>query len=58
MREREWRSTNLYKLNYDDVSMVVVPNNGEYFERLCEDAAGLSIPRSIPIVAWEDLVEH
>ena len=56
--EREWRSTNPFPFNYDDVAMVVVPKANGYFSRLCNDASALGIPRAIPIVAWEDLVEH
>ena len=56
--EREWRSTNPFRFTYDDVAMIVAPKAGDYFTRLCDEAVGMGIPRSIPIVAWEDLVEH
>ena len=56
--EREWRSTSPFHFEFSDVSMIVVPRDGGYFERLVGDAESLGLPRSVPIVAWEDLVEH
>ena len=56
--EREWRSISPFKFEFDDVVMVVVPRDGGLFERFVAEAESLAIPRAIPIVAWEDLVEH
>jgi hypothetical protein len=56
--EREWRAINPFKFSYNDVSMIVAPREGGYFERFAAEAELLSIPRTVPIVAWEDLVEH
>jgi hypothetical protein len=56
--EREWRSTLPFRFGYDDVAMIVVPKKGQYFQRLCEESATIGLPKSIPIVPWEDLVEH
>lgn len=59
--EREWRSVKDFKFTFDDVAMIVAPKNfnGEnYFHALVENAKNLKIPRTIPIVPWEDLVEN
>ena len=60
--EREWRSVESYRFDFDEIAMVVVPKNvgkRKYFQRLiARDAASIKLPRSIPIVPWEDLVEH
>ena len=34
------------------------PPAGGHFERFAAEAETIGIPRTIPIVAWEDLVEH
>jgi hypothetical protein len=56
--EREWRSTVPFTFSHDQVAMVVVPRKGGFFDRLIADADGLGLPRSVPIVPWEDLLEH
>jgi hypothetical protein len=59
--EREWRSTVPFKFGYEDISMIVVPRNAngdEQYANFVAEAQLLGIPRSVPIVAWEDLVEH
>jgi hypothetical protein len=56
--EREWRSIKPFRFDFDDVAMVVVPKDGSYFKRLCGEAEGIGIPKTVSIVAWEDLVEH
>jgi hypothetical protein len=56
--EREWRSIQPFKFEFLDVPMIVVPREGGYFGRLIADAESLGLPRSLSIVAWEDLVEH
>ncbi len=38
--------------------MVVVPKDGGYFKRLINDAESIGLPKTVSIVAWEDLVEH
>jgi hypothetical protein len=58
--EREWRSIETYKFKYSDIAFIVLPRsyflkcNSEYinyFTRI------LNIPRSIPIIPWEDFIE-
>jgi hypothetical protein len=59
--EREWRSTNSFKFSIEDIAMVVLPRKiGQdyYFQRFIEKSPiGRNLPRGLPIVAWEDLVE-
>jgi hypothetical protein len=58
--EREWRSLKGYSFTFDDVAMIVLPKRvGHYFSDFVGRVANkLDLPRSIPIVPWEDLVEH
>lgn len=60
--EREWRSTKPFKFVHDDLSMVAVPRHGtdgtDYFARLTDEAESLGLPKTVPIVPWEDLVEN
>lgn len=59
--EREWRSVKDFKFTFDDVAMIVAPKNfnGEdYFHALVGNVKNLKIPRRIPIVPWEDLIEN
>jgi hypothetical protein len=56
--EREWRSIEPFNFAYDDVSMIVLPREGGHFERFVAEVETIGIPRTVPIVAWEDLVEH
>jgi hypothetical protein len=59
--EREWRTTEAFKFDIDDVGMIVLPkkiDNVEFFRDFVEKVAPrLRIPRRIPIMPWEDLVE-
>lgn len=60
--EREWRSTKQYNFDIDDVAMIVLPKavgGTKYFKNFVEKSAPkLKLPRRIPIVPWDDLVEH
>jgi len=59
--EREWRSVQDFKFTFDDVAMIVAPKHlgsENYFQALIESIKELNIPRKIPIVPWEDLVEN
>jgi Putative abortive phage resistance protein AbiGi, antitoxin len=56
--EREWRSISPFKYEYADVSMVVLPRAGGYFERFVAESESIGVPKTVSIVAWEDLVEH
>jgi len=61
--EREWRSLRPFKFRYEDVAMVVLPKaigDRKYFDRLLRSRVFTShqIPRSLPLVPWDDLVEH
>lgn len=60
--EREWRSTKAYKFKLDDVAMIVVPRvvgHTHYFDNFIKRfVSHAKIPRTIPILPWDDLVEH
>jgi hypothetical protein len=60
--EREWRALKAFAFSHDDIAMVVIPRETErlsYFERFVSDVVPtLELSRFIPIVPWEDLVEH
>lgn len=60
--EREWRSTNPYKFNIDNVAMIVLPrqvSKTRYFQDFVDVIVPkFGLPRRIPVVPWEDLVEH
>lgn len=60
--EREWRSSTEFSFELTDVAMVVLPRRGDspsYFQRfISECQPRLGLPLSVPVVPWEDLVEH
>lgn len=60
--EREWRATKQYNFEINDVAMIVLPKSlggTKYFKNFVERVApNLKLPRRIPIVPWDDLVEH
>jgi hypothetical protein len=57
--EREWRSIKSFNFKESDIAMIVVPKKHNYLKKLCEFAEeNLELPREIPIVGWEDLIEH
>jgi Putative abortive phage resistance protein AbiGi, antitoxin len=59
--EREWRAIESFHFDYDDIPMIVIPrtlDGGNYYKRFLEQVPILRLPRSVPIVAWEDLIEH
>lgn len=57
--EREWRSTQEFVFDLDDVAMIVLPRLGDpsFFNTFLKEKRP-RLPRSIPIVPWEDLIEH
>lgn len=60
--EREWRALNSFSFDYDDIAMIVIPRKigkTEYFnDFIRKSVRALRLPRQIPIIPWEDLVEH
>jgi hypothetical protein len=60
--EREWRSTEPFPFSAGDVAMIVLPKGNareSYFEDfVSKKTRTLGVPRSIPVVPWEDLIEH
>ncbi len=59
--EREWRATKTFAFERDDIAMIVLPGKvgaEKYFASfVATEVKRLHLPRSIPIVPWEDLVE-
>jgi hypothetical protein len=58
--EREWRSIETFRFNYSDIAFIVLPKS--YFLKCKNEyinyfAKILHIPRSIPIIQWENIVE-
>lgn len=60
--EREWRSTKPYDFQPEDIAMIVLPRkmgHRSYFDEFVErDVNKTVLLRYVPIVPWEDLVEH
>ena len=59
--EREWRNDVNFNFSYEDISMIILPKNDEinYFHKFIDnEVPRLKIPRQIPIISWEDLIEH
>lgn len=60
--EREWRSLESFTFTHEDIAMIVLPRKvgiNAYFQPFCEKASYvLRLPSTIPVVPWEDLVEH
>jgi len=54
--EREWRSERDFIFALEDVPMIILPKEGDYFARFLQEHPGL--PRTIPVIPWEDLIEH
>ncbi len=60
--EREWRAVKTFNFRHEDVAMIVVPKGDQkkqYFDDFINnEIKSIKLPRKIPIVPWEDLVEH
>jgi hypothetical protein len=60
--EREWRATTVFPFELSDVAMIVLPKGGRnpsYLDQfISECVPDIRLPRSTPIVPWEDLIEH
>lgn len=59
--EREWRSTSNFSFALEDIAMIVLPKTGEaqLFKRFIDEVIPeIELPRSVPVVPWEDLIEH
>ncbi len=57
--EREWRSVKQFNFSFDDIAFIVLPKNNEIHKNFIEnDIKELKIPSNIPILPWEDLLEH
>jgi hypothetical protein len=51
-----------FSFTFDQLAMIVLPKSNEhqqYFTKfISKDAKNLKFPGSIPVVPWEDLIEH
>jgi hypothetical protein len=59
--EREWRAVKTFDFDCRDVAMVVLPRQTDdrgFFSDFLAKANGLNVPRSVPIIPWEDLLEY
>jgi hypothetical protein len=60
--EREWRSIKRFSFTVDDLAMIVLPKGSgkgvSYFNEFVKRGRTLKLPHSVPVVPWEDLVEH
>lgn len=60
--EREWRSLSPFRFSIEDVAMIVLPRkigaHRYYDDFVTRIVPRLRIPPTIPVVPWEDLVEH
>lgn len=61
--EREWRNNSPFRFSPQDVVMIVLPRVGEdgenYHQRFIREHKNrINLYKEIPIVPWEDLVEH
>lgn len=56
--EREWRCTNNFSFTVDDIAIIVLPREQEgerFYEQFLDE---VSLPRTVTIACWEDLIEH
>jgi hypothetical protein len=60
--DREWRSVKTFEFSPTDIAMIVLPklaDGRKYFRDFVEtEVQKIGVPRSVPVVPWEDLVEH
>jgi hypothetical protein len=60
--EREWRSTDAFSFTLSDIAMVVLPKQAEdrtLFQDFFSEQAGREmLGARVPVVPWEDLLEH
>jgi len=60
--EREWRSQRPFPFSYDDIAILILPQRVGartfYTDFIRNQIRRLKLPRRIPVVPWEDLIEH
>lgn len=56
--EREWRSIKEYRFSNKDVVMVVLPKKGSLKNYYNDFIKISTLPRKIPIICWEDMIEY
>lgn len=55
LNEREWRCLHDFEFSYEDIAMIIVPQENGVYERLLAFRETIKLPHSIPIVPWETL---
>ena len=56
--EREWRSTENFNFEITDIAMIVLPRNVGEKNWYDEFIRSTHLPRTVPVLCWEDLIEH
>lgn len=56
--EREWRSSKEFKFNHNDIAMIILPRDNKKKNYYNEFINSIQLPREIPIIPWEDIIEH
>lgn len=53
--EREWRSVTMFEFNWKDVTDIILPKDGNFFELFnAKLVKALGVPKHVEISAWED----
>ncbi|MES2138316.1 MAG: abortive infection system antitoxin AbiGi family protein [Bacteroidota bacterium] len=53
--EREWRSLKQFDFSFDDIAMILIPRENNFYNDLLKMNL---VPNNIPIIPWEDIIEH
>jgi hypothetical protein len=56
--EREWRKTSKFTFKEKDIAMIVLPRKQDNRDYYNEFLKTIDLPRAIPVLCWEDLIEH
>ncbi len=60
--EREWRSLESYNFDFRDIAFIILPRSHfmkhDYRDEVGKFAEELNVPRYLPIVPWEDVIEE
>ncbi len=54
--EREWRSISPFKFTWSDVAMILLPRESDFLKKF--HSKNQTFPKTIPVIAWEDVVEQ
>lgn len=56
--EREWRSIDCFDFEEEDIAMIVLPRSADSENFYAKFITETSLPRTVTIACWEDLLEH